>query len=492
MGQRAPAAAIFALLAFALVFQGSRGLWDPDEGRYVHTAARMVETGDWWTPRLHPDVPHFTKPPLTYWTIAASISLFGRNEWAIRLPNALAWCGTVVLVFFLARRLAPKREWLAASIQATALLPFAALNIVTTDTLLAFCETVAVAGFVRARWDPDGARDGPLWMWVGFGLAFLTKGPPGLLPLAAILAFALSTEGLRGLARLKSLAGMALFLLLAFSWYLAQVVARPDLLGYLLGQEVVGRVASTSFNRNADLAGIFRVYGPVVLAGCLPWAPWAVARWVRRRRRGEVAGPTALETRLLRWWLLLPLAVFVLSKSRLQLYLVPLATPAVLLIARSLPEDALVPARRRRWLALWIALLIALKGFAASYPTSRDGRRLAAELSRLLPYSPRELVVVQRKPPYTLGFYLRAETEAVDLAAAKAAAPSSPYLETRKTLAVKLDENRPESSYLVPKAHEPAFVDRLRALGWTAARIGSVGDLQVYAAPRPLPPAAAD
>ncbi|MEZ5314496.1 MAG: hypothetical protein R2862_13120 [Thermoanaerobaculia bacterium] len=33
--------ALFALIAFALLFQGSRGIWDPDEGRYVNVAYRM-------------------------------------------------------------------------------------------------------------------------------------------------------------------------------------------------------------------------------------------------------------------------------------------------------------------------------------------------------------------------------------------------------------------------------------------------------------------
>ena len=34
--------------------------------------------------------PHVEKPPMTYWTVAASMLVFGRNEWAVRLPLALA------------------------------------------------------------------------------------------------------------------------------------------------------------------------------------------------------------------------------------------------------------------------------------------------------------------------------------------------------------------------------------------------------------------
>ncbi len=58
-------------LALAFAFQGSRGLWRADEGRYVRCAYEMLKTGDWVTPQINYQ-PHFTKPPMTYWALAAS------------------------------------------------------------------------------------------------------------------------------------------------------------------------------------------------------------------------------------------------------------------------------------------------------------------------------------------------------------------------------------------------------------------------------------
>ena len=46
------------------VFLGSRGLGDPDEGRYGAAALEMLSTGDPLTPTLG-GAPHLTKPPLT-------------------------------------------------------------------------------------------------------------------------------------------------------------------------------------------------------------------------------------------------------------------------------------------------------------------------------------------------------------------------------------------------------------------------------------------
>ena len=33
-------------LLFGFAFQGSRGIWDADEGRYVNVALQMVDSGD--------------------------------------------------------------------------------------------------------------------------------------------------------------------------------------------------------------------------------------------------------------------------------------------------------------------------------------------------------------------------------------------------------------------------------------------------------------
>ena len=75
-----------ALLLWAFALQGTRGLWSPDEGRYVDVALEMLKSGDWLRPHVNDEFAHVTKPPLTYWAVASSVELFGRHEWAARLP----------------------------------------------------------------------------------------------------------------------------------------------------------------------------------------------------------------------------------------------------------------------------------------------------------------------------------------------------------------------------------------------------------------------
>jgi len=84
---RPPAWLVALLIVVAFAFQGTRGIWEPDEGRYTAGGLNMVDSGDWLVPTLDGEHAHLTKPPMTYWAIASSVALLGRNEWAVRLPG---------------------------------------------------------------------------------------------------------------------------------------------------------------------------------------------------------------------------------------------------------------------------------------------------------------------------------------------------------------------------------------------------------------------
>ncbi|HKH19616.1 MAG TPA: glycosyltransferase family 39 protein, partial [Gammaproteobacteria bacterium] len=310
------------LIALAFAFQGSRGLWGTDEGRYTNVALRMLNSGDYLFPSLNDEEPHFSKPPLTYWAIAESVRLLGRNEWAARLPNALAFIGTGLLMYGLGLRLTPGRPWLPALIYVTSLGPFVAANVITTDTLLTLWETLAVFAFVAAWFSDDAQRRRRylLLMWCGFGLAFATKGPPGLLPLLPIAVLRWSYPS--SSPPVVSWPGLAAFVVIGFSWFAAVIWARPELLGYFLGYEVYDRLFTSVQDRNPQWYGALQTYGMAFLIGTLPWLilmirplmqSWRLVtpRFWRERRDRDPA------VFFLLLWLLLPLAVFCVAQSRL-------------------------------------------------------------------------------------------------------------------------------------------------------------------------------
>lgn len=470
-----------AALVIGLAFQGSRALWEPDEGRYTAVAHTMIETGDWWVPRLDPEHPHLTKPPLTYWAVAASFELLGSHEWAARLPNALAFAAAAVAVFVIAQGLALPSPWLASGLWMTLLGPVGAANVVTTDTLLTLWETLAVAGFVSSgalsASGPRLRRGGITVMWLGFALAFLTKGPPGLLPLAAIVVWSLWRRR-DLLPTLLQPLGLVLFATLGLGWYIALVLNDSQLLHYFLVHETVERVASAEFDRNSGPWGWLVAYGPMLLAGSMPWL--LVIPALRARAAAPAGRPlqlTADTRRFLALWILLPLAVLVASRSRMPLYVLPGFVPIALVMASQVPA----PARLRAWIAGIAAaaiLGIGIKAVFAGLPSSKDGRQLAEELRATADLQAiDEIVFVDARAKYTLRHYLgidveQAESEPAFLRARGYVPPDD--------LCTELAEPR-RAIIIVPRSRLDAVAPYFGRCGGRLTALGPLRDWQLFA-----------
>lgn len=454
-------------LALGFAFQGSRGLWETDEGRYTQVAMEMLRSGDYVTPRRHHHHIHPTKPPLTYWAIAGSVSQFGRNEWAVRAPYALAFALTVGLLFGIGRRLTPALPGLPAALYATTGLSFFAANLVTTDTLLALMTTLGVFGYVGARWPMHERHRVLPWtvlMWVGFGLAFVTKGPPGLLPLAAVLLFD-ATQPQHRTRQLFDPRALLAFAVVGLSWYVAVVLRNPGLMTYLVEEEVVARVASSEHGRFPQWWGGFYVYGFTVLLGTLPWLPtvWARMRALPRSRAGWSTLPP--EAKFLALWIGLPLIVFMLARSRLPLYLLPLFPAIALVVARAWLAEPTRLARRLAWLPVVAVALVLLKFAVAHLDSSKDMRSFARDIDRYVPYAPKELVFIEESPRYGLGFYLDASTEWTSFAHT-----TDPRYDD--DLAAELMESEGKRLYLVRPENYARFEREAEEFGHRVQRFG--------------------
>ncbi len=476
----------------AFAFQGSRHLWDPDEGRYTEVAHQMLDTGDWLVPRLEVDRPHLTKPPLTHWAIATGFLVVGRNEWGARFFHALAFVATALLVLAIARRLQLPSPALAAALWSTLLGPVAGANIVSTDHLLVLFETLAVYGFVSSGVleGASPARPAALrLMWLGFGLAFLTKGPPGLLPLLAIVAWT-AWKRRTSLARLFDTLGLALFALVGLGWYLLLVARAPDLLHYFVFQETIERIANDRFRRNGHAFGWIEAYGPILVAGTLPWLliiPWL--RWRARFPAATPSTPVAMPVqaplsraarRLLWIWISLPMAVFILSRSRLALYVLPLFVPIALLAATAVPRTT---ARRTVVTAVVIAAVFVtgMKGCASLIHRDNDAHRLASEFAAAIDLRDfDEIAFVDVPARYGLRRYLgleiaQVETESGLLGPAGYVPPvlvCEELAETERHL------------FVVPLARLEAFERQLATCPGRAVLAGQLRRWMLY---RPLP-----
>lgn len=408
-------APVAALLLLAFAFLDARAIWDSDEGRYTAVALNMLMRHDWLVPHKSFEFAHWTKPPLLYWSLAVSFATLGTKVWVARLTPAFAYLISAVLVGLIARRLAPGHARLAALIFASMVLPAGASQIVSIDMLLTACEALAMFGYVEYRWG-DGRRQWLALMFAGFALAVLAKGPPGVLPVLAIIATGLlAPDG----KRVFSLSGAAVFLAIAAPWFVIAAARVPGLMHYWMGHEVIGRVTTDEFGRNGQWYGWIKVYGPTLLIGSLPWTGFCfreIHSDLRRCMNQSAGRPDAQRSQriFLLAWLLLPLLVFCASRSRLPLYLLPLTLPLALFAVRGLAARSLAN-RLSGPLLVWIVVLLAARPASGLLHSEHDPLPLVRAIQALSDGPVSEVVFVETAPRYSLRLYLDLDVEAVNL-----------------------------------------------------------------------------
>ncbi|MDD5285922.1 MAG: glycosyltransferase family 39 protein [Desulfuromonadaceae bacterium] len=314
-----------------LLFLGNVPLIDPDEGRYAEIPREMLERGDFITPTLN-YVKYFEKPPLLYWLNAASINLFGLNEFAARLPSALSGLATVLATYIIALRLFDRRTALfAALFLATAAGFVIQSRIILTDVLLTFCLTSALGAFIiaarRDKWHRDGAATWYLF-YLFSAFSVLSKGLIGIVfPAGIIFFYILITSEWRILARMRLASGMLLFLAVAAPWFVVVSLQNPEFANFFFIHEHFERFTSTVHGRYQP----FWFFLPVLAGTMLPWSffiPGALGRaW---RDRHHESGQAAL---FLLIWTLLIFLFFSISGSKLIPYMLPIFPPLAILIA---------------------------------------------------------------------------------------------------------------------------------------------------------------
>jgi hypothetical protein len=157
------------------------------------------------------------------------------------------------------------------------------------------------------------------------------------------------------------------------------------------------------------------------LLGSLPWWILAlIAAGGPRKAWSTFCGKLAAgdrDLRLLAWWLLLPLAIFSLAQSRLQLYVLPLFVPLSLILARPLAGWSWLDGRRLVAVAAVTGIaLVSLKGFAGHVKSERDSRDMARAISTVIdPRSVDGIVFVNMRPFYGLNVYLDTNIEGVQI-----------------------------------------------------------------------------
>ncbi len=426
--------ALAVLLGLRLLSLGLYPLTDNTEARYAEIARVMVALGDWITPWFDRGVPFWGKPPLSFWTTAASFSVFGVNEFAARLPHLLAALCVGWLVWGWARLRTRQEALTALALLAGSCLMLIAAGAVMTDMTLVLGTTLALRGFWLGLHGEATQRRREAWLFfLGLAVGLLAKGP--LVLVLAGLPLGLWTLWSRQLGRvwreLPWLCGGLTVLLLVAPWYVAAEMRTPGFLDYFLVGEHWHRFVTPGWSGDRYGGAHSAARGSIWLyawVAALPWSVLLPLAWWRWRRAG-VKAPVATiaaeadgsaRQRYLLLWSLAPLVFFTFAGNILWTYVLPALPPLALLAARVLSRQPDLPRVNRllSWGLGLSALLFA--GFVAGLNLNQaqdwhTTRQLVAHYDAL--NTDRGALIFYPVRPYSAAFYSHGRAEQVAQAA---------------------------------------------------------------------------
>jgi 4-amino-4-deoxy-L-arabinose transferase-like glycosyltransferase len=366
--RRLQAALLIAAALLMLPALGLPPLFDADEGAFSEATREMLAGGDWLSTTLN-GAPRFDKPILIYWLQALGVEAFGLNEFALRLPSALAALAWIAAIGrFASRRLDAEGGALAAWIAATCIGVAVIAHAATADALLNALLAAAMLDAWRFVEDGDRAALRRMYVWIGLGV--LTKGPiAALIPVAVTFLHALVSRRWRDWGRAAfDPAGWALLVAIAAPWYAYALHAHGQAFveGFFVKHNLQ-RFGGTLEGHSGSLL----YYVAAVPLLLLPWT--GLLAPVLRSARADWG--TGLN-RYLGLWFAFVFVFFSLSGTKLPHYVLYGLTPLFILMA--LHREQLGAGRLARLAAaLLLALMPALPWLAQRWADGATGARTA-------------------------------------------------------------------------------------------------------------------
>ena len=329
---------------------------------FAQPAKEMLATGSWILPKIAGE-PFLDRTPLTAWTIALSMKLFGSDaEWVVRLPSVVFGVAAALLIGIMAARWFGERVGvLAALIELTTVQMITHARLAEADTLLALTVTAAMFCFALANVESPLGRVQSRWLaaafYVAIAASFMVKWlfGPAFIGLGCF-AYCLVKRDLKAWKFLFDPLGLFVAALVTVPWLIAAYMEYPP---------IVDAFITNHFRRFDGSMGArepWYAYFYLVPFLLLPWIPFAlptIATRLRDWRRSESFWTFGV------CWFVPGMLLLSLSAFKAKHYAIPLHAPLVVAAAVGLHEYLVRRQARASRLLPWAIGASAVAGIAA-------------------------------------------------------------------------------------------------------------------------------
>jgi 4-amino-4-deoxy-L-arabinose transferase-like glycosyltransferase len=302
-------------------------IWTPNESFYAESVREMFESGNFLDINYNYE-PRYNKPPLTYWVIAISSSIFGLNEFSIRLPIVIMALGAIWLTYLLGKEMYGQKGGLyALVIIALGLQILAVKQYASPEIPLTFFFTLTMYWFYKGF--KKRSNSYLIGSYIALGLTVLTKGFPYIIVIGGIIGVYVLLKNWGNWKQLwkdtlflKLPLGLLIVFVIGLSWVIFMYIRDGQDFWEIYYRETFGRALEKKSN---GLKPFF--YIGVISWSIVPYSLtffYSIIYWFKHRTNvKEILFPIA--------WLVVMLIIFTISKGKIPTYIIQ-AHPALALI----------------------------------------------------------------------------------------------------------------------------------------------------------------
>jgi len=248
---------------------GNCPLFDWDEINFAECAREMVVTGNYSNVQLNYS-PFWEKPPFFIWIQAASMNVFGINEFAARFPNAVCGIISLCVMYLTGRKIYSSTFGLTwVLVYAGTLLGHFYFKTGIIDpwfNLLIFSAFYQLLIHFNNPVGKDGMRSALL---AGFflGVAVLTKGPAAIVIIGTFMGAFYGLNRFRKLTETKFVVmGLLSLIVTGSSWFIIEIIrGNSEIIKAFFDYNI--RLLKTE---DSGHGGFLFYHFVVLLIGCFP------------------------------------------------------------------------------------------------------------------------------------------------------------------------------------------------------------------------------